>query len=42
MQMNCYSMNALILISHEFGLGSVSADLLIDSCNHGVYLIDCR
>lgn len=42
MQMNRYDMNKLFLICHEFGLGSVSADFLIDSGNHGVYLIGRR
>jgi 2-polyprenyl-3-methyl-5-hydroxy-6-metoxy-1,4-benzoquinol methylase len=42
MQMNRYDMNELFLICHEFGLGSVSADFLIDSGNHGVYLIGRR
>jgi trans-aconitate methyltransferase len=42
MQMNRYNINKLFLICHEFGLGSVSADFLIDSGNHGVYLIGRR
>ena len=42
MQMNRYDVNKLFLISHEFGLSSVSADFLVDSGNHGLYLIGRR
>ena len=38
-QMNRYDVNKLFLISHEFGLSSVSADFLVDSGIHGFYLI---
>ncbi len=42
MQMNRYNINKLFLICHEYGLDSVSADFLVDSGNHGVYLIGRR
>lgn len=42
MQMNRYNMNKLLLVCHEFGLGSVSVNFLVDSGNHGVYLIGRR
>lgn len=42
MQMNRYDINMLFLICHEYGLDGVSADFLMDSGNHGVYLIGRR
>lgn len=42
MQMNRYDINKLFLICHEYGLDSVSVDFLMDSGNHGVYLIGRR
>ena len=42
MQMNRYDINKLFLICHEYGLDSVSVNFLMDSGNHGVYLIGRR
>ena len=42
MQMNRYDVNRLLLICHEQGLASTCADFLIESGNHGVYLIGRR
>ena len=42
MQMNRYDINKLFLICQEYGLDSISINFLMDSGNHGVYLIGRR